>query len=127
MPRTQEKGKPWTLDNGGPDDLLAIFKDYQIMAIDAVYDAGERGAGSGPVWVKVNERLEKVEKSISRASIIFFLNRCVDNGVFNFRDATGKGGHHRIYHQIMDRVSFDKAIAGTFYEKLARIFPGVQA
>lgn len=120
------KGKPWRLSTGGPDDLTAIFRDYQVMALDHVYDSGDAGAGSGSTWTKVNQRLEKVERSISRASIIFWLNQCVDDGILGFRDATGKGGHHRIYHQIMDRMSLDKTIATAFYEKLARVFPGVQ-
>ena len=32
----------------------------------------------------------------ARASIIFYLNKMVDEGVLGFRDATGKGGHHRM-------------------------------
>jgi hypothetical protein len=35
--------------------------------------------------------------SISRASIINFLNAMCDEGILTYGDETGRGGYHRIY------------------------------
>jgi len=43
---------------------------------------------------------------ISRASVIFFLNKLVDMGILGYGDETGKGGHHRRYHAAMTRDAF---------------------
>jgi len=34
---------------------------------------------------------------ISRASVIFYLNFLVADGLAEWDDATGKGGHHKLY------------------------------
>ncbi len=44
--------------------------------------------------------------SISRASIINYLNAMVDEGLFSFTEVTGKGGHRRIYRARIDRREF---------------------
>jgi hypothetical protein len=54
-------------------------------------------AGSGPVWTKVNEELQKHGGSISRASIIFSWNDLADQGVLTFELEFGKSGMHKIY------------------------------
>ena len=35
---------------------------------------------------------------MSRASVIFFLNDMVDDGILRYVSKTGKGGHHRVYY-----------------------------
>ena len=70
----------------------------------------------------VNERLG-ADKSISRASVIFFLNRMVDQGVLDYRSATGKGGHHRVYYPIMDERAYKKHLLKTIVDSMMRDFP----
>jgi predicted transcriptional regulator len=70
----------------------------------------------------VNERLEE-GKTISRASVIFFLNRMLDQGVLKWRDATGKGGHHKIYITKLDERGYEKYIVRTLLESVAKDFP----
>ena len=70
----------------------------------------------------MNEELDE-GKSISRASIINYLNRMVDGGVLGFRDATGKGGHHRIYITKLDESDYKKYVVRTLLESVAKDFP----
>ena len=102
--------------------LRKTLREYEEIAIRYIWAIGDEGAGSGKVWNHVNDEL-KDGKTISRASIIFFLNRMVDEGVLGFRDATGKGGHHRIYVPKMDERGYKKYIIQTLYKSVARDFP----
>ena len=74
-----------------------IFEPYKKAIIDLLLEA-EKALGSGAVWKAVSEGGIK----ISRASVIFFLNFMVDDGLCTFEDATGKGGHHRLYRIFDD-------------------------
>jgi len=53
-----------------------------------IWEVGDRGAISRGVWTRVNERL--VGKTISRASIINFLNAMVDEGVLDYHEGDRK-------------------------------------
>ena len=92
------------------------------MGLRYVWEQGEEGATSAQAWRTVNERLGE-GKTISRASIIFFLNRMVDQGVLSWRDATGKGGHHRIYVTNLDEVEYRKYILRTVVKSMMTDFP----
>ena len=63
------------------------------------------------------------DKGVSRASVIFFLNRMVDQGVLDYRTATGKGGYHRVYYPVMDERGYKKYLLKTVVESLMRDFP----
>ncbi len=104
--------------------LRKTLKEYEELALRYVWETGDEGAGSGLTWRAVNERLEE-GKTISRASIIFFLNRMLDQGVLSWRDATGKGGHHKIYVTKLDESGYKKYIVRTLFESVAKDFPEV--
>jgi len=70
-----------------------------------VWERNDEGAISREVWSSVNERL--VGKTISRASIINFLNAMVDEGVLDYDERTGKGGYHRVYRPKLNETSFN--------------------
>ena len=80
------------------------------------------GVGSRKTWEAVNDVLSP-DRSMSRASVIFFLNRMVDQGVLDYRSATGKGGHHRIYYPIMDERGYKKHLLKTIVKSMMRDFP----
>lgn len=107
--------------NPANDDLSKIFKDYQEEAIKFVWEVGEQGTISREVWTKVNERL--VGKTISRASIINFLNAMVDEGVLDYNERTGKGGYHRVYRPKLDEPSFKRFVAQVTISSLMRDYP----
>ena len=102
--------------------LRKTLKKYEEVGLKYVWSQGEKGAGSGKTWKAVSEALGP-DKSISRASVIFFLNRMADQGVLDFRTATGKGGHHRVYYPIMDERGYKKHLLKTVVESLMRDFP----
>ena len=104
------------------EDLRMILKDYQEAALRYLWRLGGEGASSHDVWVQVNEDL-KGERTISRASIINFLNAMVDDGVLNYTEITGKGGHRRIYSMRYDEAGFKEHIAKVVIRNLLRDFP----
>ena len=101
--------------------LAKVFRDYQEEAVKVIWEVGDRGAVSSEVWVKVNERL--VGKTISRASIINFLNAMVDEGVLDYDERTGKGGYHRVYRSKLDESSFKRYVAQVMISSLMKDYP----
>ena len=102
--------------------LRKTLKEYEEIGLRYVWAQGENGVGSGKTWKAVSEALGP-DKSISRASVIFFLNRMVDQGVLDYRTATGKGGYHRVYYPIMDERGYKKYLLKTVVESMMRDFP----
>ncbi|GAG07951.1 unnamed protein product, partial [marine sediment metagenome] len=106
----------------GKEGLAAVYREYELTILEYLFGVDE-GAGSGRVWRWVNEESDwaLAGNTISRSSVIFFLNRLVDEGLLDWRDATGKGGHHRLYEMKMSRQEFVKAVIGKFVTKLREI------
>ena len=107
--------------NPEKDGLAKVFNDWQEEAMRYIWEVGDRGAISKEVWVRVNERL--VGKTISRASIINFLNAMVDEGVLDYDERTGKGGYHRVYRPKLDESSFKRYVAQVTISSLMTDFP----
>jgi predicted transcriptional regulator len=108
--------------NPAETGLRKTLKEYEEIALQYIWSVGDDGAGSRKTWEHVNKELSE-GKSISRASVIFYLDRMVDEGVLGFRDATGKGGHHRIYITKLDESGYKKYIVRTLLESVSRDFP----
>jgi predicted transcriptional regulator len=108
--------------NPAETGLRKTLREYEEIALRYIWSLGDEGAGSGKAWEHVNKELSE-GKSISRASVIMYLNRMVDEGVLGFRDATGKGGHHRIYITKLDESGYKKYIVRTLLESVAKDYP----
>ena len=106
--------------NTAESGLRAVLKDYQEYALRAIWKSSV-GLGSKAVNDKVNAEL--VPNTISRASIINFLESMREMGVLKGEDRTGKGGHHWIYSPAMTEAEFKQFIAKTILENLMRDFP----
>jgi hypothetical protein len=102
--------------------LEKVLKDYQIEALQMVWDSTKKGATSREVYVGVNKKLEGV-KTISRASIINFLNAMCDESVLTYEEETCKGGTRRKYFTGLDEIEFKKYIVKTAFESLMQDFP----
>jgi len=102
--------------------LRKTLKEYEEIGLRYVWSQGEKGVSSGKTWKAVNERLGP-DKSISRASVIFFLNRMVDQRVLDYTSATGKGGYHRVYYPVMGERGYKKYLLKTAVASLMRDFP----
>jgi len=107
--------------NPDSDGLSKVFRDYQEEALRLVWNKGSEGVISREVWSQVNQNLDG--KTISRASIINFLNSLVDEGVLDFEERTGKGGYHRVYRPRLDENEFKKYLAETVISSLMKDFP----
>ena len=104
------------------EGLAMVLKDYQEVALHYLWRLDGGGASSRDVWMQVNEDL-KGKKTISRASIINFLNSMVDEGVLHYTEITGKGGHRRIYSAKYNEAGFKEYVAKVVLENLLRDFP----
>jgi predicted transcriptional regulator len=102
--------------------LRKTLREYEELALRHIWSVGEEGAISLPICNNVNEQLGPGE-SISRASIIIIMNRLVDQGVLDYREGTGKGGHHKIYYPLMDEKGYLKYLIKTMVESMKRDFP----
>ena len=97
----------------------AVLKDYQELALRLIWNS-PKGANSRTVWMEVNRMLGG--KTISRASIINFLEHMRKTGVLDAYDRTGKGGHQFVYRMGMDEEQFKRVIVITLLESLMRDF-----
>jgi hypothetical protein len=100
--------------------LRAVLKDYQELALRSICATPE-GLGSKAVWDRVNAELKP--NTISRASVINFLESMRETGVLKGVERTGKGGHRWIYSPSMNEARFKQYIARTILENLMRDFP----
>jgi len=100
--------------------LRAVLRDYQEIALRVIW-ASPEGLGSRAVWDCVNAGLK--DKTISRASVINFLEAMREAGVLKGVEKTGKGGYHWVYSPAMDEAGFKQYIAKTILESLLRDFP----
>ena len=100
--------------------LRAVLKDYQEIALRVIW-ASPEGLGSRAVWDRVNAELKPA--TISRASIINFLEDMREAGVLKGVERTGKGGYHWIYSPAMNEAEFKQFIVMTLLESLIRDFP----
>ncbi len=112
---------PFTVD---PDKtgFEKVLRDYQIEALRMVWDDDPEGVTSREVYQHVNKQLEGV-RTISRASIINFLNSMCDEGVVNYVEETCKGGTRRKYSTGLNEEEFKKHIAKSVLESLLKDFP----
>ena len=110
---------PLSLDSG-KQGLAMFFKDWQVESLRYLWSIQPEGANSRSVWLNVNESLEG---SISRASIINYLNDMVDEELLTYTETTGKGGHHRVYRITFNEQEFKAHIAGRIISKLLREYP----
>jgi len=106
--------------NPSEKGLRAVLKDYQEIALRVIW-ANPEGLGSKVVMDRVNAELQG--KTISRASVINFLEDMREMGVLNGVEKTGKGGHRWIYSPAMNEAEFKQYIARTILESLMRNFP----
>ncbi len=100
--------------------LHAVLKDWELKAMQVVWGSPE-GANSRTVWLETNKALKT--STISRASVINFLEAMRALGVLSGEERTGKGGHHWVYYPAMDEAGFKRFIASTLLESLMRDFP----
>jgi len=66
---------------------------------------------------------DRLQGSISRASIINYLNTMVDDDLLTYTETTGKGGRHRVYYTKHGESNFKQQIANLVITKLLEEYP----
>ena len=103
------------------EGLDMLYRLYEKIMVEHQWRDGAVPMGSGALWKHVNKVLPPRpdgRDAISRASVIFAANRNVDAGIWDWKDATGKGGHHRRYFAKMSEAELWMAIKETVDSKL---------
>ncbi|MFP3952429.1 MAG: hypothetical protein ACLFVP_09865, partial [Candidatus Bathyarchaeia archaeon] len=104
-------------------DLGMVFKDYEILALETLWQNPEHMFSSLEVTEAVNEKLAARGDSISRASIINFLQDIAEQGILERDTTTGKGGHRGIYQSNYTKKELRKFIIRAVLKKLKADFP----
>ena len=97
--------------------LGMFFKPYQVISLDLLWNS-EETMSSRQVWEQVNQKLPG---TISRASIINFLNASVENGLLDFKEITGKGGYRRLYSSKMSKPETSVFLSEVVRERLQKL------
>ncbi len=97
-----------------------VLRGWQLKAMKAVWSSPS-GANSRTVHQKVNQALKG--ETISRASIINFLEDMREMGVLSGVEETGKGGYHWVYHPKLDELGFKNYIVEKMLDCLMSSFP----
>ena len=106
--------------NAGKTSLAMFFKGWQVESLRYLWRIKPEGANSRTVWTNVNESLRG---SISRASIINFLNHMADEALLTYTETTGKGGCHRVYSTKYGETEFKQHISTLIISKLLKEYP----
>jgi len=104
--------------------LLTLFKPYQAALMEHIWkinNPGRTGITSGQAF----EFLKDHPDSKSRASVIFFLNDMVEEGIMEYEEKSGKGGYHRVYYPKMSKEQFARHVVDKITDKLNEVFPEV--
>ena len=100
--------------------LRAVFKPWQETTLHTIME-NPQGLNSRETWQKVNQKL--APETISRASIINFLQDMHKMGVLTGDDQTGRGGHHWVYKPAMSEARLRQFIIEEILTTLIRDFP----
>ena len=104
------------------DGLRKTLKEYQEIALRHVWESKE-GLTTAPVWRHVNEVLSEKRQSRSRASILFFLDDMVEEGVLDYEVTTGKGGRFRKYKTKLNEREYRKHMLRKVIDSMMQDFP----
>ena len=97
----------------------AVLRDWQIRVMQIIWNNPE-GIISRIAHQEVNQALKG--ETISRASVINFLEDMREMGVLSGREVSGKGGYHWIYGPAMDEEGFKRFIVKNMITTLMENF-----
>lgn len=104
------------------EGLHTLFKPYQALLLEWIWELNEEekvGVNSN----QAHKHLDNSPEKKSRASVIFFLNDMVEEGILSYEEKSGKGGYHRVYYPTMNRREFSAHATETIKDKLREVFP----
>jgi len=110
------------------EGLQTLFKPYEVALLLHIWESNieERTSISSGQAYRFLQQTGESDLMMSRASVIVFLNKMVEEGVLEYEEKTGKGGRHRVYYPKMDRKQFARHVVETITNKLDEVFPEAQ-
>ena len=106
------------------EGLHTLMKPYKAALMAYIWEINEEER-KGIISREAHEYLQNTgddELKKSRASVIFFLDDMVEEGVLEYETETGKGGHHRIYFPAMKPKEFELYVTKAIMDKLKEVF-----
>ena len=104
--------------------LEAIFEPWQVPLVDELF---ERDIKSGEAHKFLENKGIKThpdaKNTVSRASVIGFLNHLVDEELLSYTEVSGKGGFGKKYKMTHTREAFNHRIIDLFVDTLRTAFP----
>jgi hypothetical protein len=100
----------------------ALMKDYQKTALLKLLEQTEP-IGTAKMWELIQEELGI--DSVSRASVIFFLQDLSKYGYAEETTGTGKGGNRRLYQIILSKEELITKITTDLNIKLIQAFENI--
>jgi predicted transcriptional regulator len=98
-----------------------VFTPYQELVWRILWENPDRSYTTKEMWAEVNQRLGS--GSISRASIINFMQDMAEQGVLIQELETCKGGMRGLYKPKMDEPGLKRHIVETVLNTLRESFP----
>jgi hypothetical protein len=98
-----------------------IFQPYQEIVWRILWNSPQQSFSTKDMWVKVNGELNP--SSISRASIINFMQDMAEQGLLIQEMETCKGGMRGLYKSKLSEAELKKHVVKTVLDCLIRDFP----
>ncbi len=112
-----------------PKSESAIFKDWEVKVLALIPNGDIAPIGSRFVWEQTNNYLQKdsgnAVQSISRASVINFLEKLRKLNLLKGILATGKGGKRFMYKYHSNRNLFNEQVSAKLIGSLVEEYPDV--
>lgn len=108
----------------GKKGLLALQKDWQVELFTEILRDKKKTWTSreGLVFINKKTAYSKVGGTISRASVINYLDALAKEKILVKDEETGKGGHHGVYYAAMDWNQYGEYVVDVVLAKLLELF-----
>ena len=105
--------------------MAVMNADEFLIASLPVYRVGGSTGNRGGTATKMNLIFMRsvIASSADTIDPTNFLNNMVDEGLLDYEDATGKGGHHRVYSIGCTEQEFKTQIITRVISKLLKEYP----
>ena len=110
------------------EGLLTLFISYQAVLLEHIWDIN-RERRTGIESSQAHEFLRQtgdIKLMRSRASVINFLNKMVEEGVLSFEEREKRGGPYKVYFPEMSREEYENHVVETITAKLEEVFPSIK-
>lgn len=101
--------------------LRRLFSAWQVETMEGLWEHRKPMTSSDMYYYLKQQGVRTVRGkhgTVSRASVIIFLNELVDEGIATYTERTGKGGYHKVYslaEAVKTREAFKRYITDKIF------------